>query len=613
MSSLRDRSNRLKAKSRGKYISFFGAIAILVLPVTTPTASATPPAATAGMYLDQPFVQGSYVAEDFPSETTVTTFNEQSWNNPCSFNGATLEPLYSSNADCKIQTTLNYGAASSTSSTPSPGLFPESLSYGQVGNGGASIVFNTPQTYFGMWWSAGSVGNEVQLLSGSTVVASTSANDVAAVLSSASPLTSLGNDSYATRYYIANPVDWTTVGSPTNFADQDGDNNYYYQSIFTNAQEPFVYIHFIAEDGVAFDRVNLIAPNNGFEFDNFTTSTATGIRSAGIPTRLVLQKQIYQATYVDFDANGGTGSLPRQYSVDSGSSHLSSVCLNSDDPTNCISGSYTSQFLGWSDSPSGMGNLYGWFYSFWGQTYTTGDPYPFTESTTLYAQWQTNFQYSYLTYSGTNFSEDVTGETVWNYVDENSYSSDSVRNFADTILPSPTRQGQYLEGWYTFDTTNWTIVRAGSPGDVVPSSTYSLWDTNLFGRWIEDTPPPPTVDAITPEVLLVYPRSSSVVLPNMPITGDSSASICLVESDIYGTPVYNGISFTDQSTSSYGMSTSYSISTIGSLVTNASRYVRVSVSLSSDSTCSTSFMHVVEVRPIGANFTKIVPLNLTAR
>ena len=207
---------------------------------------------------------------------------------------------------------------------------------------------------------------------------------------------------------------------------------------------------------------------------------------------------------------------------------------------------------------------------------------------------------------------DADGSNYWDYVNYDSQSAISASNFADVTLPTRDMTGYTLEGWYTVDIYG-NYVRAGSPGEVVSSSTYVYWDMSLYGRWIEDTPPPPTVDAITPEVLLVYPRSSSVVLPNMPITGDTSASICLVESDMYGTPVYNGISFTDLSTSSSGMSTSYSISTIGSLVTNSSRYVRVSVSLSSDLTCSTSFMHVIEVRPIGANFTKIVPLNLTAR
>ena len=606
MSTLRDRSNRIRAKSREKSIPVIGALALLILPISTPQANATSPQATVGMYLDQPFVQGSYVAEDFPSETSVTTFNDQSYNNTCSFNGATLEPLYSASADCRIQTVLNYGAAGSTTSDPSPGYFPESLSYGQVGSGGASIAFSTPQTYFGMWWSAGSVGNEVQILNGSSVVASTSANDVASILNSSTSLTSQAGDIYATRYYIGNPVDWLATGSPSNFADQDGDNTYHYQSVYTSAQEPFVYIHFIAEDGVTFDRVNLIAPGNGFEFDNFTTSIATGIRAAGIPSRLVLQKQLYEATYVDFDANGGTGALPRQYSLDNAQADLRWFCLDPyTDPTRCISppnSSYATQGLGWNTASNGSGDAY--YFDNW-------MPFPCTESTTLYAQWQTNFQYSYLTYSGANFSEDVTGETVWGYVDEYSYSNASVGNFADITLPSPERPNQYLEGWYTFDTTNYTIVRAGSPGEVVASSTYTLWDMNVFGHWVDN--PPTAVDAVTPEVLLVHPRATSVQLPNMPLVGDVSASMCLVESDLYGNEISSSLSLTDLTTSTSGFSTSYSIASASALVTSASRYLRVTVSTSADTTCTTGFTHIVELRPIGAKLTQVIPLNLTVR
>jgi hypothetical protein len=556
------------------------------------------------MYLDQPFVQGSYVAEDFASETTITTFNEQSYGNTCSFNGATVEALYFNTPNCFVRNELNFGGASTTSSIASVGTYPEPAYYGQVGSGGASIVFDTPQTYVGLWWSAGSAGNEIQLFDGSNMVANVTANDVAGTLYSPSPLSALNGSQYSTSFYIGNPVDWHELGTPVDFSNSDAANTY--ESNHTLAQEPFVYIHFIAEDGVTFDRVNLVAPGNGFEFDNFTTSNATGIRAAGVPTRLVLQRQLYEPAYVDFDANGGTGSLPRQYSVDNTQSDLQNPCLPPfDDPNRCISApnnSYSTQLLGWNTAPDGSGDAY--YYDDW-------RPYDFTQSTTMYAQWQTNFQYSYLTYSGNDFSTDVTGETVWGYVDEYSYSNSSVRNFADITLPSPTRQDQYLEGWYTFDTTNYTIVRAGNPGDVVSVSTYSQWDMNVFGHWVDNPTPPTSVDALTPQVLLVYPRATSVELPSMPLTGESSASICLVESDSVGNQISSDLQFTDLSTASSGFSSSYLISANSPLTSNTSRYIRVSVSLISDPSCSFAFTHIVEVRPLGAKLTQVVPLNLT--
>jgi hypothetical protein len=253
-----------------------------------------------------------------------------------------------------------------------------------------------------------------------------------------------------------------------------------------------------------------------------------------------------------------------------------------------------------------------------GESVADGGNFPFTESTTLYAQWQTDFT----SYNLTNLDPNVDGtldhvDNIFEHLDYDSAATVSTYNLADLTLPSPSLPGYYLEGWYIFDPTwdsPFRVVRVGGAGEVISSSTYTTWvNLYLFARWLEDTPPPPTVDAITPEVLLVYPRSTSVELPSMPITGDTSVAICLVESDITGTPVASSLSFTDLSTASSGMSTSYTISDTSSLVTSSSRYIRVTVSLSSDLTCTSGLTHIIEVRPIGANFTKIVPLNLTAR
>ena len=599
MSVLRDRSTRLRPKGRAKQLSSLAVLALLVLPVQAPEAKATGPQAVAAMYLDQPFVQGSYVAEDYPSETSVTTFNDQNLYDVCSFNGGTIQPLYLSTPDCHVRPEINYGGASTTSSSPTVGTYPNPINYGAVGYGGASIVFDTPQTYFGMWWSAGSAGNQIQLLNGTDLVANTSANDVADLLNNSQSITSQNGDTYATNFYISNPVDWHEVGSPTSFSDSDPDNTYIYQSNYTVDREPFVYIHFIAAPGTTFNRVNLIAPGNGFEFDNLTTSSSTDIAS-NIPSRLVMQRQIYAPTYVDFNANGGTGSMSRVYSVDNAAANLPYVCADYYNPTRCISAptnSYATQSLGWNTAADGSGTSY--YYEHW-------QPYPFTESTTLYAQWQSNFSFMNLT------SSEFDADTIWNYVDWDSQSSRSTSNFADLTLPSPERYGQYLEGWYTFD-LNGNTIRAGSPGDVVPSSTYTNWDANVFGRWLDNPPPPPpiTVDAITPQLLPVYPRAKSVELPNLPLSGDSSASICIVESDPFGNEVSSNLQFTDLSTSSSGFSSSYLISSPYRLVSADSRYIKVTVSSSLDPTCSTGFSHIIEIRLLGADLTKSDHISLS--
>ena len=593
MSSLRDRSNRIRPKSRVKPLTFLTVLALFVAPLGVSNAGANGTQATLAMYLDQPFVQGSFVGEDFPSETSLTTFDDQSYGNLCTFNGAVLEPLYSGQADCRVQTEINYGAASTTSSTPTVGQFPSSLNYGQVGSGGASIVFNTPQTYFGLWWSAGSVGNEIQLLSGTDVLASTSANDVAGSLNSAGSIAALDGSQIASRLYIRNPVDWYTIGSPYDFADQDMDNSY--QTNNTMAAEPFVFLHFIAEPGMTFDRINLIAPGNGFEFDNFTTSSSVSISA---PSRLVLQRQLYAPTYVDFDANGGSGALPRQYSVDGASAYLQNSCLDYEDPTLCISApnnSYSTQFLGWNTASDGTGDAY--YFDNWMH-------YPFTQSATLYAQWNNQFNF----YNTTNPNSDV--NNIWEYVDYDSQTSSSVTNFADFTLPAPERANQYLEGWYTFDPSWTSLVRIGGPGEIVPASAYTLWDANIFGRWLDN--PPGAVDALTPQVLLVYPRATSVALPNMPLSGDVIAAICLVESDSSGNEISSSLQFTDLGTATSGFTSNYSIASSTTLITSTSRYVRVTVSPSADTSCSSGNTHLVEIRLLGASLDSTVELNLTA-
>jgi hypothetical protein len=216
-----------------------------------------------------------------------------------------------------------------------------------------------------------------------------------------------------------------------------------------------------------------------------------------------------------------------------------------------------------------------------------------------------------LTYYGEDFSTHVTADNVWDYVDYDSTQDFSVNNFGDITLPSPTRPDQYLEGWYTF--SNGALVRVGSPGDVIHASSYTHWDSNILGQWVDNgtpPPPPPSVDAITPQVLPVYPRATSVQLPNLPLSGDTSASVCIVESDPYGNEVSSNLQFTDLDTSSSGFSSSYLISAPSALVRTESRYLRVTVSSIYDSSCSTGVTHVVEIRLLGADLSQIGPLYL---
>ena len=599
MSSLRNRNHRLKSESRRKYFLIPGTAFTLIAAILTAPAQALAPQPTMGLYLDKPFVEGSYVAENYPTETSVTTFNDQTYGSSCSIDGsAHITALFGENPACYVISEINYGGASTTSSSPVVGQDPSNKNYAQVGSDGISIVFDSPQTYFGLWWSAGNGGNSIQIKNGDNLLASTTADDISSTLYGSGSITALNGDSYAKRFYLGNPVDWHETGSPSDLSDQDPDNTF--NSYQTLAQEPFVYIHFIAASGQTFDHVNLYG--TGFEFDNLTYSSASGIDSDGIPSQLVLQRQLYAPNYVDFDANGGVGSVPRQYSVDNAAGYLQSNCLNYSDPTLCISApnnSYSSYVNSWNTSPDGTGD-----------SYDTGSLYPFTSSQTLYAQWKTYFAFMNTTNS------DFNATNVWDYADYDSEYFDYLDNLSDLTLPSPERPDQYLEGWYAFDLSSSQLHRVGGPGDVIPASTYTAYDYYYFARWVDNPPPPPppaTVDAITPQVLLVYPKSSSVILPNMPIVNDSTASICLAESDSSGNAISSDLNFTDRYTSVSGESSSFTISSSGPLLATTSRYLKISVSLSSDPTCIGGTFHVVELRLLGAELSNRLPIFLTSR
>lgn len=122
---------------------------------------------------------------------------------------------------------------------------------------GTTLTFDTPQTYFGFWWTAGSVGNTVELVSGGVTIFSFDINDVLDYLDALPN----GDD------YIDNP---------------DGPS--------ANGSQPYVFINFFADQ--AFDSVVLSGVN--FESDNhtiaetYTTITGTDISAVPLPGTLPL-------------------------------------------------------------------------------------------------------------------------------------------------------------------------------------------------------------------------------------------------------------------------------------------------------------------------------------
>jgi hypothetical protein len=102
-------------------------------------------------------------------------------------------------------------------------------------NSSLTLDLTTPQAYFGMWWSAGDDSNQLQIFSGSNLLATYDVNSLLAGLPSE---------------FFGNP--------------NTGENDI----------EPYAYLNFFGTDGTTFDRIVFNQTGGGgFETDNHSVST----------------------------------------------------------------------------------------------------------------------------------------------------------------------------------------------------------------------------------------------------------------------------------------------------------------------------------------------------
>lgn len=210
------------------------------------------------VYVDAPFVQGSYIAESFTAASLTDNYNSVSTNfSNCPTNGLTGTYSYTTtNNSCKILLGTNggnylYGGALATSSAPvttgtkTPSVFVET-------ENGTTITMSTRKNYIGFWWSAGSTGNSIEFYRGSRRVATLNADDVfSEIPNNSSTQTALnGTTTYTSSNYYGHPASRTTQ----------------------NSGEPYYYIHAFAVNGFSFDKIIIKTTANGFEFDNLTVA-----------------------------------------------------------------------------------------------------------------------------------------------------------------------------------------------------------------------------------------------------------------------------------------------------------------------------------------------------
>jgi hypothetical protein len=240
----------------------------LTLITASSPAHAIAATAVAEVYMDAPFVQGSYaqeyggVTENFdeiasasnctslPSSTTLT-------------NGETMTVVSGTAGTCNDGT---YAAYSTTETATVGGSHGNMLRV--YANGQVSIKFPSPQRYIGFWWSGGDDQNSVQFYSHGIQIATLSTATLKSIVGLTAPLfsdtgvvTSTGGSSYYKKYYWNNPGLYSST-TPSSYPSG-------------GSPEPFVYVHAFAQNAQTMDEIRLTQGSGGgaFEVDNITGST----------------------------------------------------------------------------------------------------------------------------------------------------------------------------------------------------------------------------------------------------------------------------------------------------------------------------------------------------
>ena len=386
---------------------------LLVLATTLISSLFTVPATALvrafDVYLDQPLVQGSYIADN--ADAITESFTNFPGEGVGSCTGATLL-VGTVSGTCSVFNSPDYGAAA-TSSGQSIGGTGGKMVSGHPGTR-FTINFSESKKYVGFWWAAGSNGNAVNFLSRGAVVASVDINQVFAKFGTAPYLaTTTGQTCYGQSGQVSAAIGNKCFGNTMNINDASATltsenntkylKNLYYgnpsgyaapsggpetiapSSIVFN--EPYVYIHAFAKNGADFDGVQF--DGRGFEADNITLASNEKTPRG----ELVFVQSVPGNYLVNYDSQGGSSVTPGVF--------LSGGEVNSAPVSPTKSGSV---FAGWTVSTES----------------TTVVAFPYTPGVsadiTLYGKW---FSYSgispnngqpagsWITLQGTNLSHSV--------------------------------------------------------------------------------------------------------------------------------------------------------------------------------------------------------------
>ncbi|MEN9679811.1 MAG: hypothetical protein RLZ57_940 [Actinomycetota bacterium] len=414
------------------------ALLLVEIFIPTSTARAVDPgvALTAKAYIDAPFVQASFTTNLNGYESITENFNDftPGLNNPAigTCPGSILgfgDPIvYNGTLDIPSHCvaisspTFPYGGATTTdpSLTLNANGYPVNTAIDQsksplaAVDAGAPLKITLTNTakYVGLWWSAGSYTNEISFYDEQdNLVATLSADGIYEKLSHGTKVKSLGGQEYFSNDYYGHPTD------PANEAPD----------------EPFVYIHVIAENNFPIKTIEIKTFGNGFEFDNLTV----GNEIPNIPDQLVLASLLYQngsqtdSKTVTFDTRGGS-SIPSQNFIPG-----ESITEPISNPTK-----ENAAFAGWFTSPTGG----------------TQVTFPFTgnDNVIIYARWLQTITFD--SQGGSNVD------------DVDFFSGDSIAQPND-----PVKSNSPFIGWYTSSQNGQKISFPYSPD--ASQTLYAHWLT----------------------------------------------------------------------------------------------------------------------------------------
>jgi uncharacterized repeat protein (TIGR02543 family) len=348
---------------------FFSFSALTLIAAPSPSAQAS--GNSVAFFISAPGVEGPPSL----SGLTMETFNTASIGEKLSGSALAVGNITSSSTCNSSSSGIYIGAsvwagAVTTTDTPYPTNFnlpasPPNTNYpfddksqfAYPSRSCVAIQLSRSVNYLGLYWAAGSAGNQIQIRSGSTLIGSFNTQDLMSLIpttTSDDPMvTAIGGAQYDIDHYEAGHKDgWDGWRDPPRWSEQ-----------------PHAYIHIVVPQGITFDSVELTSRQ--FEFDNLAIANYAGTFNTtgfvGVPLTGASGVQP-SFTTVTFQSNDGSGDSVTQ------SAFLNSATALQSNPF--TRAGYT--FAGWSTSPTGT------------VTYNDNTSYAFGSDLTLHAIWTAN-------------------------------------------------------------------------------------------------------------------------------------------------------------------------------------------------------------------------------